>query len=709
MRTFGAVLLFAALGAASGFAQNNTAAGLAGVGAGAALSSAVGPGSTTPSPVGAGAGGAGAGGAGSAPIEIQIMAFDGLRKIAIDVAEIVKKNRTGCEPTVASSLQYQQLLEDVRRSDKDAKAPNKHATTLANDLATVRADLVAIATTGPVQSEAYQDLTRDSDYAKQDTDKTDATRLTMDIEALVHDANKIYDACAILIEDPTSATQIALYQAVQGYYDHLTKLHAELDKYFSLQVKPDATTFPPQIPGQSSSIRVTFLNVSTTGEPVTPNASITGTYTDASGAKTAASDWVEVVNGCPAQLLVNQPCEIDLYFPTRNKTPPPAGSLAAVLHVQNGQPRTEQTIQLTGKVEEAKRDDFSSQRDFQGYLDMRQSDNLTANPSWQGVTSKLAPNTLQQTTGIPSPTPTPSPTPSPTGSGGGAAATPVDLQYLSGIMTALGGIKSNISYSPSSFQPTTQAFEVLIEAELMRPPSEEELKKHPELVTAPRTVTSYTSTSALNLADAENALSDQFGIMLAWGSQINNWATQCKPATGNPSNSDASRTTSPPASPPQTNLPSVGTATTNTACNDASVTVNLAVAQQMIAGYTSLLATTNDGSGSGNLAIVDVLRGKVLSDKMAAGIPSLQVAVAAAGGSTKTKSFFGVNLFYTFAPSYNAGVIATFELRDKNNFLLESGARNALYAYGNWKSKKFDPGQMKDTAKAKCGSFCSEE
>jgi hypothetical protein len=103
--------------------------------------------------------------------------------------------------------------------------------------------------------------------------------------------------------------------------------------------------------------------------------------------------------------------------------------------------------------------------------------------------------------------------------------------------------------------------------------------------------------------------------------------------------------------------------------------------------------------------IVSVLRGMVLSAKVAEGIPSLQVTVASAGGSTKTNNIFGANLFYAFAPSYNAGVIATFELRDKNNVLIDSGARNSLVAYTKWKSRSFHPRAMK--GRGTCDSFCS--
>jgi len=135
------------------------------------------------------------------------------------------------------------------------------------------------------------------------------------------------------------------------------------------------------------------------------------------------------------------------------------------------------------------------------------------------------------------------------------------------------------------------------------------------------------------------------------------------------------------------------------------VTTNIAVAQQTITGYTSLITTANDGSG--NAAIVAILHGKVLSDKMKEGIPSLQVAGAGAGGSARSNIFFLLNLFYTPKPSYNAGVIATFELRDKDNNLEASGARNVLFDYKKWKPSPFEPSTVKvDDGRTAC-TFCS--
>ena len=88
------------------------------------------------------------------------------------------------------------------------------------------------------------------------------------------------------------------------------------------------------------------------------------------------------------------------------------------------------------------------------------------------------------------------------------------------------------------------------------------------------------------------------------------------------------------------------------------------------------------------------------------GIPSLQLSVAAAGGSTRVNSFFLLNLFYTPKPSYNSGVIVTFELRNRVNVLLTAGARNVLYDYTKWKPRSFDPERL-NQGSAEC-TFCNE-
>ena len=76
-------------------------------------------------------------------------------------------------------------------------------------------------------------------------------------------------------------------------------------------------------------------------------------------------------------------------------------------------------------------------------------------------------------------------------------------------------------------------------------------------------------------------------------------------------------------------------------------------------------------------------------------------------GSTRTNAFFLLNLFYLPKPSYNAGVIATFELRNASNDLVRSGARTAFYDYNkNWKGSHFDAAAMRDNDNCKDNTFC---
>jgi hypothetical protein len=454
---------------------------------------------------------------------------------------------------------------------------------------------------------------------------------------------------------------------VEGYYEHLKFLDGDLADYFTLQVDAPPLSFSAATPSQ----KVKVTNIGT--KPVTIKGVKIGGDAFSFGLR---SDLTP--DNCESQTLRSGDfCLITVNFSYSGPPPTEANlTLAGQLHIPTGATRTEQTLHLTGTVAappHRAQEEEKAKEKFQGELgkltkpSRDYADNLTS--KYEDLKSLV-----ESQGGAPSTPPT-----SPTGSGGAATA-PVSLTYLGDIMTALGGIKSGVAYAPSSAQPTTQAFEVLVEAELNK-------------LTPP--IMSYTSTSALNLKNAENALTDQFGQMLAWGSQIGDWTNKCKPATGNPTTNDSAKPNGGPTS----------AAPTNTACGDSGVTVNLAIATQMITGYTTLLSTPNDSGG--NPAIVDVLRGKVLSDLMATGIPSLQLAVAAAGGSTKTNSYFGLNLFYQVAPSYNAGVIATFELRDRYNVLLESGARNVLFNYTKWKSTKFHREELKNND-GTC-SFCTSD
>jgi hypothetical protein len=210
-----------------------------------------------------------------------------------------------------------------------------------------------------------------------------------------------------------------------------------------------------------------------------------------------------------------------------------------------------------------------------------------------------------------------------------------------------------MSYSSSSVQPTVQAFETLVENELRI-----------------RKFVPYTSTSTLNLDDAVNQLTSSLLTMSAQSSDVTGWAAGCKPPAGGDPNLCAAQSSS------------------------------LAAAQQVINGYTALLQSSNDGAG--NAVILDILRGAVLVNTAGGHhLPSIQLTIPAAGGSTRVNAFFLVNLFYLPKPSYNAGVIALFEIRDGNNLLEYSGARTVFYDYNKtWLGAKFTP----DTIKAGCSA-----
>ena len=680
------VILFtfiAIVGSVPAFAQNNTTAGLAGVGAGAALGAMSGQGATTPSS-------ATGGGAGSSPIEVQIMVFKGMQDIASNIAERSVAHideKYGCTAQKNADFldKKKPLSEAGRKLDEDTLA-------LAQDREAVKE-----------AREGGNSDTLKTDRAKVERDEK---RLAGDTDAF-NNAQKALDGvisanpanCAVLIEDSTSANQIALYQAVQGYYNHLQTLRDQVGKQFSLQILvPPSISVPNGEP--ASSIKVTVQNIVSEPQPTAedPNnpRQIKEVQLKFMGPGVGPFTLTDKGSCEVGQLVLtyNQPCDIVVDFPAL-KTPP--GNYSATLTILSGDPGskerdTTQTVQLAETVSQLSAEELKKQKEAQE-KELKEKKlaaeklrdtlkNLQVSPEVKNLFNStigigVAGATVQTT-----PTPAPGTTPT---TGGGGSTTPVDMTYLSTIMTALGGIKSAVTYAPSSFQPTTQAFQLLVQTELRI-----------------RGIFPYASTSPLNLTSATEELSQQFGKMLVLGNDVTAWTNSCKPPAGNSAPSGGTQTV-PPSSGP--NPPAPNPSVTNSACSDSGVVLNLAVAQQMITGYTTLLSTSSDGSG--NPVIVDVLRGRILSEKMANGIPSLQVSVAAAGGSSKTNSYFGVNLFYTFAPSYNAGVITTFELRDKDNVLLDSGAQNVLFAYGKWGSRHFHSRKMKQSGT--CDGFCSVE
>jgi hypothetical protein len=262
------------------------------------------------------------------------------------------------------------------------------------------------------------------------------------------------------------------------------------------------------------------------------------------------------------------------------------------------------------------------------------------------VTHRRNPNLRSE---VVSPAVAGAPTPAP-------AATPTAPLWMSefgSLSTALGGLKTGMTYTASAFQPTNQAFEVLVENELRI-----------------RNIDPYTSTSALDLTIAATELTSSiFADMLGWSAEITDWSNSCKSTLPGGGGTTGNQTKPTPPPPPP-------------ACSDAKFMADLPLAQQMSAGYTTLIQSPSDGGG--NPVLVDVLRGAVLSKALKGSdgkIRSLQLTVAAAAGGTRSNQFFLLDIFYVPKPNYNSGVIVTFELRDGNNALLASGARTAFYKY----------------------------
>ena len=606
MKSFGMLFLLSCIFLPdSSYAQINAATTVAGVAAGASLSGASGQGGATPSSIGGGGGG-------SSPIEIQVMAYNGLQKIAKDVANITAKNQAWC--TAASNGNVEKLEMETAVAG------------LKKEVDRLEEDKAARENPGQIER--------------------DEMRIEADI-ANFREMGKTAE-CEVLVEDPTSSNQLVLYHALEAYFDHLQRIHEGLQDVFALQIGVPSLSFsmsegadypPPQLVTVTNN-GVKAFNVKVR---IVPDDVFKVTTSDCSATPLDASKF----------------CSISVSFNPPDKNA--ARKFDAALEISNDISEPVQRVQLSGEIKELTAEQLKARQDLEKKLRAQHLPEDKFNFTIKEFDAVQTPPAAAPAAAAAAAA----------GAGGGGGApptTPVGLTYLGDMMTALAGAKATNTYAPSSFQPTTQAFEVLVEAELIAK------GLHP-----------YTSTSALNVTEASESLNHEFGLMLAWASDVTNWTNQCKPPSGQP-------TTAGKTPPP------------NPACNWASVIVDLAVAQQLVTGYTALLSTANDGSG--NPVIVDLLRGKVLSDKMDKGVPSLQVAVTAAGGSSKTNSPFFVGLFYQWAPSYDAGAIVTFELRGKNDELIESGARSVLYGYGKWNPGSFNHDELVKVDKC---TFCSSK
>ncbi len=219
------------------------------------------------------------------------------------------------------------------------------------------------------------------------------------------------------------------------------------------------------------------------------------------------------------------------------------------------------------------------------------------------------------------------------------------LTYLGDITTALGGAKSGISYSASSIQPTTtQALTTELGKDLCN-----------------RGIALYSSTSPINVDAAVSKITGKVMDLASANATI-----------------QASPYTTPPAAA-EDDKPAIQQLSSD-------ITSKVSSSNQMMNSFQSWLASSD---GSGNLTLTDVIRGMTLQDALGTGILALQFTIDAAGGNTRTNSFFLLNLFYTPKPSFNGGIVVTYELRNEQNRFIAGDTLKVLYDYSKWRPKCF--------------------
>jgi hypothetical protein len=510
--------------------------------------------------------------------------------------------------------------------------------------------------------------------------------------------------CPILIEDTVSSDQLALYRSAEAYFQRLSALNAQFQTALPITVLALPGSFPAAT-GSNNPQSISLKNLSGNTLAIKDmQINVIGNVDTAFTAKTDPSSCSAIAPRAICYLVVsfNPPATVQdgrsysatiavsyvgasssfeqITFPvggTAPKTTTPPQTAATTAPTLTVPPVSLTPEEKTKIIQNGKLNLESLKPEH-----LREMDESTHKLMQQDVQRGVVSYDFFGPQGSGEAPPPPA---SGTGSGSGTntgstsssspspPATPYNLQWTNGLSTDAGTFKSGMTYTSASASPTNQAFAALVEKELANNKS---AKIHP-----------YTSSSPLNLKSAAEYMSKEFGQMLVIGSDVTAWTNECNKSTVGP------------AAPQSTSA-------SYSACNNPDVVANLAIASQLTTSYSTLLALASDGNG--NPVIVDVLRGRALTDLAGDQVPSLQLAVIGAGGSTKTNSYFGVSLFYQFAPSYNAGVLAAFELRDGQDHFVDSGVRNLLYGY-----KKWDPGHMSkedhhnvDTHQLDCG-FCS--
>ena len=247
------------------------------------------------------------------------------------------------------------------------------------------------------------------------------------------------------------------------------------------------------------------------------------------------------------------------------------------------------------------------------------------------------------------------------GSGSGSSTTPIGLTYLSDLGTALSTFKSGLTYSPSSVSPASQALATALARDLCT--------KH---------ILLYTSASTINLDESANTVTSQILRLESINSHIQGQVTldaSVPAATTDKAKADSDLQAA------------ITQASKLIKSLSGTITSNSAIANQLLGAFLSWQAGSD---GNGGIVLTDVIRAEAITQAMNEHIPALQVNIDAAGGNTRTNSYFLLNLFYTPKPSFNAGVVVTYELRDENNNFLAGDTLKRLYDYSKWNPSCFE-------------------
>ena len=225
-------------------------------------------------------------------------------------------------------------------------------------------------------------------------------------------ANVCATVCAVLVEDSTSANQIALFQATQEYYAQLHTLHDELQNTFPLLVTLPAPQFSAASGSASAPQNLTIKNVGTKSIPIGNIALV-----DNNSGFDAGNPVVCDPLPASKELAPNTSCRIQITF----RPPPstPTGLIKTTLNISYGERPFILSIQLTGAATQSSRGPGGAGGGAPG--------GAGAAPASTGGTGPGA------------------------ASGGAAPATaPIGFTYLSDILSALGGAKRHQYICPVS-------------------------------------------------------------------------------------------------------------------------------------------------------------------------------------------------------------------------------------------------------------------